>query len=142
MHIKVNFSPSVPTAKIILQCKFLYFLLVCTLNVVIVLSCRLCKCVICTVKWTRTCTVKYWNLSQYRKKTCTIVFKVHNIEIEFLLENIQMYSISFEIFSVQFRAQPIYKKRSYFFCRKAIQLFRCQCHAQYGDWADIIYSSR
>lgn len=43
-----------------------------------------------------------------QKKTCTIVFKVHNIEIEFLLENIQMYSISFEIFSFQFRAQPIY----------------------------------
>lgn len=75
MHIKVNFSPSVPTAKIILQCKFLYFLLVCTLNVVIVLSCRLCKCVICTVKWTRTCTVKYWNLSQYRKKTLHNCFR-------------------------------------------------------------------
>lgn len=41
-----------------------------------------------------------------QKKTCTIVFKVHNIEIEFLLENI--FHISFEIFSVQFRAQPIY----------------------------------
>lgn len=140
MHIKVNFSPSVPTAKIILQCKFLYFLLVCTLNVVIVLSCRLCKCVICTVKWTRTCTVKYWNLSQYRKKPCTIVFKVHNIEIEFLIENI--FHIISNIQCSIYGLAHIYTTRSYFFCRKAIQLFRCQCHAQYGDWADIIYSSR
>lgn len=140
MHINVNFSPSVPTAKIILQCKFLYFLLVCTLNVVIVLSCRLCKCVICTVKWTRTCTVKYWNLSQYRKKNLHNCFQSSQHWNRVFDREYIPYHLKYSVFNLGLA--HICTSRSYFFCRKAIQLFRCQCHAQYGDWADIIYSSR